>query len=588
MPAYEYSALEQADDIRLIKLLQGPSDDEIHIEIHHSALRVPIPHPPPPGFLTEEELRRALPKGWWVHETENNGAFIFDNGKREEMSWTHPNCDIHRSQYCHREDYPYPWFEPKYEALSYTWGPPQKTDCVAVLTPSGLRALDIGHSLAVALRHLRYQDEPRTLWIDAICINQTDLEEQSKQVGRMGVIYKMAHRVVVWLGPESDDSKIACETISKLGSQVVRTKDNYWFAAPACSEPDWYMRKTRLPFTDLQWGSLDHLLERDWFGRLWIWQEIKLANHRAIIQCGMNEVEWTPFRAALAALCQKHHLPLSSLRRRLNASLHLLNPFSPSMIDKLLGESRRLNCSDAKDKVYAILGLVDPQFASKIRPQYSSSVAEVYTNTFLSYVDFSSSLSLLGRCSVSTWKHGLPTWVPNWARLLGRRGFPRFYFACGRSSSYSRFTSPGTLEVTGTICGTVNRVHRWSGNDFEDLIETSGLRQIAAESRYVTGEPLLDAIVSTLVISKTTERLANSSEYYSLGTIRDEFLHTSSSRKRSGGAGKLSEFFLSDSASYARGRVLFETSAGHIGLGSEEMVSGKESRCEIRIPGLAS
>jgi hypothetical protein len=57
-------------------------------------------------------------------------------------------------------------------------------------------------NLFIALKHLRNAEEPRVLWIGAICINQEDIEERGKQVQIMSKIYSNAIRVLVWLGEE--------------------------------------------------------------------------------------------------------------------------------------------------------------------------------------------------------------------------------------------------------------------------------------------------------------------------------------------------------------------------------------------------
>jgi len=47
-----------------------------------------------------------------------------------------------------------------------------------------MQSVLLGRNLASALRHLRYQDKPRTLWVDAGYINQRGDVEKSLQVGR--------------------------------------------------------------------------------------------------------------------------------------------------------------------------------------------------------------------------------------------------------------------------------------------------------------------------------------------------------------------------------------------------------------------
>ena len=85
-----------------------------------------------------------------------------------------------------------------YEALSYSC---EKQDgCSSILifnTPS-----EITKNCEAALRRLRYDDKPRVLWVDSICINQDQsaLHERSHQVLLMKEIYSRAAEVLVWLG----------------------------------------------------------------------------------------------------------------------------------------------------------------------------------------------------------------------------------------------------------------------------------------------------------------------------------------------------------------------------------------------------
>ena len=86
-----------------------------------------------------------------------------------------------------------------YEALSYAWGGTLKT---AKVTLSGC-ALEIAENLYDALQYLRWDDKDRIVWIDAICINQDNMEERGHQVSQMKSIYKTAQRVIIWLGLSS-------------------------------------------------------------------------------------------------------------------------------------------------------------------------------------------------------------------------------------------------------------------------------------------------------------------------------------------------------------------------------------------------
>jgi len=66
----------------------------------------------------------------------------------------------------------------QFEALSYTWGSPENPVRITISSKkSGTGSLSITQNLAEALPFLRHHDKDRLLWIDAICVNQGDLDE---------------------------------------------------------------------------------------------------------------------------------------------------------------------------------------------------------------------------------------------------------------------------------------------------------------------------------------------------------------------------------------------------------------------------
>lgn len=147
---------------------------------------------------------------------------------------------------------------PVFEALSYTWGTAEDPVHIKV-GQSGNSTLTVTQNLAIVLPYLRYKDRPRVLWIDAICIDQQNLKERGQQVERMGDIYRLADRVLVWLGPDGDNSTYALELMSALSSKI----DVDWQVAamkPALqgeSNAEWADRTKPLPY-----GEKEHLLYR--------------------------------------------------------------------------------------------------------------------------------------------------------------------------------------------------------------------------------------------------------------------------------------------------------------------------------------
>jgi hypothetical protein len=83
-----------------------------------------------------------------------------------------------------------------YEALSYTWGDLELSSTVEL---NGC-LMGVTWNLWTALQHLRMTDRDRVLWVDALCIDQTNLAERGHQVAQMGDIYRRADRVIIWLG----------------------------------------------------------------------------------------------------------------------------------------------------------------------------------------------------------------------------------------------------------------------------------------------------------------------------------------------------------------------------------------------------
>jgi hypothetical protein len=103
---------------------------------------------------------------------------------------------------------------PQYVALSYVWGSSAVTEDIVVNGSS----FPVTNNLASALWQLGGVSE--LLWVDAICINQRDVEERSAQVRMMGDIYRNATIVISWLGPEADKSSEAMTALNSIAQEV--------------------------------------------------------------------------------------------------------------------------------------------------------------------------------------------------------------------------------------------------------------------------------------------------------------------------------------------------------------------------------
>jgi hypothetical protein len=87
-----------------------------------------------------------------------------------------------------------------FAALSYTWNDPSLPEQTVYINGYEKPITGILHE---ALQHLRIRlRKGLKLWVDAICINQEDIEERNLQVKRMGRIYGEALNTIVWVSRE--------------------------------------------------------------------------------------------------------------------------------------------------------------------------------------------------------------------------------------------------------------------------------------------------------------------------------------------------------------------------------------------------
>jgi hypothetical protein len=111
-----------------------------------------------------------------------------------------------------------------FEALSYQWG---KVDPDCFIICNGKR-LCVTPNCRNALLHLQQRLVSRRLWVDAICIDQSEgsKTERDQQLGRMGEIYAAASRVIAWLGPGGNGSEPAMGYLKGFG-KFLRTASSH-------------------------------------------------------------------------------------------------------------------------------------------------------------------------------------------------------------------------------------------------------------------------------------------------------------------------------------------------------------------------
>jgi hypothetical protein len=115
--------------------------------------------------------------------------------------------------------------------------------------------VEVYPNLFNALTCLRSETTDRSIWVDALCINQNDWPEESRELPKMGDIYKRAKAVTIFLGCDQELRKRAVDNISGLE----RTCD-----------------EARLDSKSVLEG-LVQLGRQEWWTRVWILQEFYLA-----------------------------------------------------------------------------------------------------------------------------------------------------------------------------------------------------------------------------------------------------------------------------------------------------------------------
>jgi hypothetical protein len=219
--------------------------------------------------------------------------------------------------------------KPIYEALSYTWGNDPASKAIEI---NGQR-FQVRPNLYNALHYLRLPSAPRTIWVDAVCINQDDVQERNSQVSLMAFIYTRAERVLVWFG-----------------------------LAPKYGHPDPNY------FSDLHYRAVSH---HPYWTRLWIIQELILADsivfHLGHIEFDWEQIfrqnpDWRAFHGradVIKRLCEKKHT--DDIR-----------------LENLIEVFQEAQCTERRDKIYGFLGLVFDGADDMIKVDYEIGFFDLY------------------------------------------------------------------------------------------------------------------------------------------------------------------------------------------------------------------
>ncbi|KAH8746750.1 heterokaryon incompatibility protein-domain-containing protein [Hyaloscypha finlandica] len=357
-----------------------------------------------------------------------------------------------------------------YEALSYVWGNPQQT------TPILLNGRDfpVTTSLSTALRYLRHGTIERTLWVDAICINQSDVQERNAQIPKMMHIYKTAFRTLFWLGVEVDVS--LPEDRDRLSvKEIFRGLERMITEHNTDDIEELFPGRTEF----MVGKSLSEFYHRPWFRRRWVIQEFAMSDGkhgRSKFLCGKESVDMA------APIMAYFHF--GRLKTVLGAQ-----GFTPIMENL----RRMFRCSafhwetsatttELADRIFKIMNLTDTasDLISQIPlllPDYTKPASQVFTDLARFLIEQRQLLDVFyGYRDPAC---GTPSWAPTWGNLnsgsgvyIGHRYLHlKDYMeqTCLQNAQVSFSDDGQTLFVLGMMVDQIDLVVTSDSNDIREL-----------------------------------------------------------------------------------------------------------------------
>lgn len=288
---------------------------------------------------------------------------------------------------------------PSYKALSYAWGGSRKvisykradgpiygdeessemTANLQTILVDGVETR-VRPNLFAAMQHLRQSQSPITIWIDCLCMESDDMNRRGEWAIRVRDIYGSAEEVIVWLGPGDDRSDRAMSFLKE-----------FWARRPTLYDLGEYLFGSS---TTVPWTQICDLLRRDWWKRIWTLQEFCVAG-RLSVHCGNLSIPWCylqEFTTFVDLESDIYQLPnresdfrkLVDFVKQRHEYITLVDEFRMDggfSLDKLFDITEHSESYDPRDKIFALIGLLDNKSA-KISPKlnYRYSPCAVYTD----------------------------------------------------------------------------------------------------------------------------------------------------------------------------------------------------------------
>lgn len=366
---------------------------------------------------------------------------------------------------------------PSYDALSYAWGDPEDTETI--------RLDNIDHqatkNLCSALQHLRSTADSIYIWIDALCINQLDGNEKSRQIPRMIDIYRGANRVVAWIGDYEPNEESSIQTIFEQCNRAFEA-----FTQHKTIEETARDLESSVPNNKVLHELFAGLLKRPWFSRKWVVQEV--ANSRSPeIVCGHQKTSFMAFTALWMVIKSKidqqpwlrwHHNELDNMYalavwvRDREARDHDIAGLAKDL-SFLLQETGSFNCTLPHDRIYAILGLLGArELPPELVPDYGLPFHRVYHNYTRFILQGTQSLDLLHSSNTGFLEEHLPSWIVDFANTsVSKSTHDELNVSVGSNNGITFSADGFSLNVSGLILGLIGEVSLPSNPGYAKITE---------------------------------------------------------------------------------------------------------------------
>ncbi|KAL5393554.1 hypothetical protein PMIN04_009735 [Paraphaeosphaeria minitans] len=378
---------------------------------------------------------------------------------------------------------------PHYEALSYVWGDDLEDTFPISL---GGHTVQIRRNLHSALRGIRYLDCERILWIDALCIDQENVEERHTQVAIMGDIYSKADCVLAYIGEDFDGCDRVMDTMRYISENGRMHFDG---------SEDMLLRIHGVSVLNggIPWDLVYKFFETPWITRVWTAQEYVLAESMLVYRSRLsiprqtlnNFVDYAP-RHVMIGCCELRKEHDIVFRDEVFQQWRILHgPPAPNTSILLPLEYYRIRKSTKPhDKVYGMLGLAGDVYKKRIKADDTISIEDLFTNVVRIESEVSGRLDFLSYCRDQNLV--LPSWVPDWTFYDQTRESQRYdelylarYKADGNRPS-GAFV-PGGRKLLVTIGVQLSTVYRRYGPRAESQLHAGS---IAHMWKWTTAHPV--------------------------------------------------------------------------------------------------